>query len=132
MKLIKRYCLKNNLKLEVWDLSENYWADFWNLKLEIKGKIEVDPSVFPKEDPLAEEAINAMGKEVFYKREIVKVGIREKDLPREIEKTLRFFEENALPYLQHPDFKRRFLLKEFEKTLKEIRINKLREAQDEA
>ncbi len=132
MKLIKRYCLKNNLKLEVWDLSENYWADFWNLKLEIKGKIQVDPSVFPKEDPLAEEAINAMGKEVFYKSEIVKVGIREKDLPKEIEKNLRFFEENALPYLQHPDFKKRFLLREFEKTLKEIRINKLREAQDEA
>jgi len=91
MKLIKRYCLKNNLKLEVWDLSENYWADFWNLKLEIRGKIEVDPSVFPKEDPLAEEAINAMGKEVFYKREIVKVGIREKDLPREIVKNPSFF-----------------------------------------
>jgi len=132
MKLIKRYCLKNNLKLEVWDLSENYWADFWNLKLEIRGKIEVDPSVFPREDPLAEEAIRAMGKEVLYQREILKTGLREKDLPKEIEKALRFFEENALPYFQHPDFKRRFLLKEFEKTLKEIRIKKLQEAQDEA
>lgn len=129
--MLKRWTLKNGLELEALDLSENYWADFWNLRIQIVGRVKVDPSLIPFEDPLAEEALKALGDEVTYLREITKVGVREEELQQQRRKVLLTFEQNALPYLQHPDFPRRFLLRRFEETLKKMKIEKMRRDQGE-
>ncbi len=42
-RLLKELTLDNGLVLEVTDESSNYYADFWNLKIVIRGKVEVAP-----------------------------------------------------------------------------------------
>ena len=39
-KLIKKLILNNGLALEITDDSSNYYSDFWNLKVVIKGKVK--------------------------------------------------------------------------------------------
>jgi len=130
--LLKKWSLENGLEVEVWDESENYWADFWNLKVVILAKGKVDPEwKRGLKDPLEEEVLLDIGDELCYKREIVKVGVRETELSREREAVLRSFEGNALPYLRHPDFPRRFFLRRLEEALKKHRIQKAMEVTDE-
>lgn len=131
-RLLKRWTLENGLEVEVWDESENYWADFWNLRVLVLAKGKVDPE-WKKviKDPFEEEALSEVGDELRYIREIVKVGIREADLTKEREAVLRSFEENALPYLRHPDFPRRFFLRRLEEVSKKLKIQKALEVADE-
>ena len=44
---------------------------------------------------------------------------------------LAYFEENALPYIEHEKFPERLVRRRFEETLKEIRIRRMREELDE-
>lgn len=131
-RLLKRWLLENGLEVEVWDESENYWADFWNLKVLVLAKGKVDPE-WKKEvkDTFEEEALSEVGDEICYKREIVKVGIREADLSKEREAVLKSFKENALPYLRHPDFPKRFFLRRLEEASKKLKIKKAMEVADE-
>lgn len=130
--LLKRWTLENGLEVEVWDRSENYWADFWNLKVLVLAKGKVDPE-WKKgyKDPCEEEALSEIGDELCYKREIVKVGIKEADLSKEREAVLKSFEANALPYLRHPDFPRRLFLRRLEEVSKKLRIQRAMEVADE-
>lgn len=127
MRLLKRWRLQNGLEVEAMDLSENYWADFWNLKILIRARVEVPEGFGDPLDPLQREALRRLGKEVLYQREIVKVGVRERDLEDERRKVLKNFEENALGYLAHPAFPRRFLQKKLEETLERIKIERRKE-----
>jgi len=129
MRPLKRWRLPNGLELEALDLSENYWADFWNLRILIRGKVPVPEGLVDPSDPLGREALRELGKEVLYQREIVKVGVREADLEGERLRALRNFEENALKYLAHPDFPRRFALRRFEETLKRLKIEREKEGE---
>lgn len=132
MRVLKRWRLPNGLELEALDLSENYWADFWNLRVLIRAKVPVPKGLKEGREPLAKEAWDRLGDEVLYEREIVKVGVREGELREQMKDALRNFEENALPYLAHPDFPRRFVMRRFEEALKKLKIERMKEEDHEA
>jgi len=129
-KVLKRWELRNGLTLEAEDFSYNYYGEYWNIKVVIRGEIEVRPEYLDgllAEEPYGEEAFRRLGKEVEYRREITQVGVPEERLQETIARLLGYFEENALPYIDHPSFPERFVRKRWREVAKEIRTEKMRE-----
>ena len=77
--LLKELTLDNGIVLEVTDESSNYYADFWNLKVVIRGTVKVAPdylqAIIPT-NPHEQEAKKALGYEVPYHRELTRIGVR--------------------------------------------------------
>jgi hypothetical protein len=123
-RLLKELSLDNGLMLEVTDESSNYYADFWNLKVVIKGKVQVVPDHLPAitpSNPSEQEAKEALGGEVAYHRELTRIGVREVEKEVTIQKLLGSFEENSLPYLQYPFFPERMVRSQWKKLTEEIK-----------
>jgi hypothetical protein len=123
-RLLKQLSLDNGLMLEVTDESSNYYADFWNLKAVIKGKVQVAPDhlqAITPSDPYEEEAKEALGGEVAYHRELTRIGVREAEKEATIQKLLVAFEENSLPYLQYPSFPKKVVRSQWKKLAEEIK-----------
>ena len=116
--------------LEITDESDNYYADFWNLKVVIKGKVRVAPdrlrSIRPT-NPYEQEALEALGYEVPYHREITRIWVRKAEKKATIKKLLGSFEENSLPYLEHPAFPERMVRSHWKKLADEIKRRTKRE-----
>jgi len=127
--LIKRVTLENGFVLEINDESSNYYADFYNLKVVIKGTVKVKSeylrNIVPS-DQYEREAKKALRGEVKYYRELTKIGVKKTDLKENIRKLLRHFEENSLPYLHHPSFPERMVLKRWKELAQDIKDRKLR------
>ena len=125
--LLKELTLDNGLVLEVTDESSNYYADFWNLKVVIKGTVLVAPehlqAICPT-NPYEQEAKEALGSEVAYHRELTRIGVREAEKEVSIQKLLVAFEENSLPYLQYPSFPERMVRSHWKKLVDEIKGKK--------
>jgi hypothetical protein len=128
-RLLKQLILDNGLMLEVTDESSNYYADFWNLKVVITGKVQVAPdhlqTITPSK-PYEQEAKEALGGEVAYHRELTRIGVREAEKEVTIQKLLLAFEENSLPYLQYPSFPERMVRSQWKKLTEEITGKRLK------
>ena len=96
--LLKELTLDNGIVLEV---TSNYYADFWNLKVVIRGTVKVAPDhlrAIISTNPYEQEAKEALGYEVPYHRELTRIGVREAEKEATIQKLLGSYEENSLPY----------------------------------
>lgn len=122
--LLKELTLDNGLVLKVTDESSNYYADFWNLKVVIKGKVQVASdhlqTICPT-NPYEQEAKEALGYEVPYHRELTRIGVREVEKKTTIQMLLGSFEENSLSYLEHPSFPERMVKSHWKKLADEIK-----------
>lgn len=123
-RLLKGWTLDNGLVLEVHDESAQYYADFWNLKVVIRGTVKVQPeylqAIVPR-NPYEQEAKEAMGGEVTYRRELTRIGVREAEKEETIQKLLGFFEENTLPYLQYPSFPEKLVRTQWRNKAEELK-----------
>jgi hypothetical protein len=123
-RLLKQVTLDNGLMLEITDERSNYYADFWNLKVVIKGKVQVVPdhlqAIVPS-NPYEQEAKETLGGEVAYHRELTRIGVREAEKETTIQRLLVAFEENSLPYLQYPYFPERMVRRQWKKLAEEIK-----------
>jgi vacuolar-type H+-ATPase subunit C/Vma6 len=122
--LLKELPLDNGLVLEITDESSNYYADFWNLKVVIRGKVQVASdylqAIIPT-NPYEQEAKEALGSEVSYHRELTRIGVREYEKEAVIQKLLSSFKENFLPYLEHTAFPERMVRSHWKKLADEIK-----------
>lgn len=122
-KLLKGWTLSNGLVLEVHDESAHYYADFWNLKVVIKGRVKVQSeylkAICPA-DPFEQEAKEILGCEVSYHRELTRTGVRGVEKEETIQKLLGSFEENTLPYLNHPSFPENLVRHQWQKISEEL------------
>jgi len=125
--LLKELTLDNGIVLEVTDESSNYYADFWNLKVVIKGTVKVAPdylqAIIPT-NPYEQEAKVALGYEVPYHRELTRIGVREAEKEATMQKLLGSFEENSLPYLEHSSFPKKMVRSSWKKLADEIKGKK--------
>jgi len=124
VRLLKELPLDNGLMLEVRNESSNYYADFWNLKVVIRGKVRVASdhlqSIIPS-NPSEQEAKQAVGSKVAYHRELTRIGVRNAEQEATIQKLLGSFEENSLPYLEHPSFPEKMVRIQWKKLAEEIK-----------
>jgi hypothetical protein len=108
-RLIKQWNLANGLVLKVHDESAQYYADFWNLKVVIRGQVKVQPeylqAICPS-SPIEHEAKEALGVEVVYQRELTRIGVREAEKEKTIQKLLGSFEDNTSPTSSIPPFRK--------------------------
>jgi hypothetical protein len=122
--LLKQMNLNNGLMLVITDESSNYYADFWNLKVVIKGMAHVAPdhllAICPS-DPSEEKAKEALGAEITYHRELTRIGVREAEKDATVQKLLVACEENSLPYLRYPCFPERMVRSQWKKLAEEIK-----------
>ena len=125
-RLIKGWTLDNGLMLEVTDESRKYYADFWNLKVVIRGQVKVQSeylkTIVPL-NPYEQEAKDALGTEVAYCRELTRIGVREAEKDEIIHKLLGSFEENTLPYLQYPSFPEKLVRSQWKNMSEELNRN---------
>ena len=122
-KLLKGWSLNNGLVLEVHDESSQYYADFWNLKVVIRGTVKIQPEYLKAICPLnpsEQEAKEALGGEVAYRRELTRIGVRGAEKEKTIQTLLGSFEENALPYLKYPSFPEKLVRHQWLTMLEEI------------
>ena len=122
-KLLKGWTLDNGLVLEVHDESSQYYADFWNLKVVIRGTVKVQPEYLQTICPLnpsEQEAKEALGGAVAYRRELARMGVREAEKEKNIQTLLGSFEENTLPYLKHPSFPEKLVRHQWQKMVEEL------------
>jgi hypothetical protein len=124
-RLLKEWTLDNGLVLEVHDESAQYYADFWNLKVVIRGRVKVQPehlqAICPSSpsEQEAKEAL-ALNGEVAYLRELTRIGVREAEKEKTIQSLLGSFEENTLPYLQYPSFPEKLVRHQWKKMVEEL------------
>lgn len=121
-RLLKEMTLDNGLELRVTDESNQYYADFWNLRMVIRGQIKVTSNhleAISPSTPAEGEVKEALGSEVIYCRELTRIGVRETDKEEQIQMLLVSFEQNALPYLQHPSFPEKLVLHQWQKMVEE-------------
>ncbi|MCJ7663334.1 MAG: hypothetical protein MUO24_03740 [Desulfobacterales bacterium] len=123
-RLLKELTLANGITLEVTDESSNYYAEFWNLKVVIRGTVKVTPdhlqTIIPSNPP-EQEAKQALVGEAPYHRELTRTGVREAEKEATIQKLLGSFEENSLPYLEHPSFPEQMVRSQWENLAEEIK-----------
>jgi hypothetical protein len=122
-RLIKRRTLANGLTLEVRDESAQYYADFWNLKVVIRGQVRVQPAhlhTLCPSSPSEQEAKEALGAEVTYHRELTRIGVREADKEETIHRLVGSFEENTLPYLRYPTFPEKLVRHQWQQMAEEL------------
>lgn len=125
--LLKELTLDNGLVLEVTDESSNYYADFWNLKVVIRGTVKVAPDylrAISPSNPYEQEAKGALAYEVPYHRELTRIGVREAEKKAAIQKLLGSFKENSLPYLEHSFFPKKMVRSHWKKLADEIKGKK--------
>jgi hypothetical protein len=122
-RLIKQWNLANGLVLKVHDESAQYYADFWNLKVVIRGQVKVQPeylqAICPS-SPIEHEAKEALGVEVVYHRELTRIGVREAEKEKTIQKLLGSCVDNTLPYLKHHSFPEKRVRHQWQKTAEEL------------
>lgn len=119
--LLKELTLDNGIVLEV---TSNYYADFWNLKVVIRGTVKVAPDylrAISPSNPYEQEAKEALGYEVPYHRELTRIGVREAEKEATIQKLLGSFEENFLPYLEHSSFPKKMVRSHWKQLADEIK-----------
>ncbi len=125
--LLKELTLDNGLMLAVTDESSNYYADFWNLKIVIRGTVKVATdylrAIIPT-NPNEQAAKEALGSEVPYCRELTRIGVREAGKEAALQGLLGSFEENSLPYLGHSSFPERMMRSHWKKLVDEIKGKK--------
>ena len=122
-RLLKEWTLANGLALEVHDESAQYYADFWNLKVVIRGTVKVSyeylQAICPS-NPFEQEAKEALGSEAVYRRELTRIGVREAEKEKNIQSLLGSFEENTLPYLKHPSFPEKLVRHQWQTMVEEL------------
>ena len=125
--LLKELTLDNGLMLEATDESSNYYADFGNLKIVIRGTVKVAPdylrAIIPT-NPNEQAAKEALGSEVPYRRELTRIGVSEAEKKAALQGLFGSFEENSLPYLGHSSFPERMVGSHWEKLVDEIKGKK--------
>jgi len=121
---MKEFAFENGFRLEIIDESVNYYADFWNLKLVVRGRAEISQECLEDIVPtnsFEQMAKEALGDTVEYYREITQIGVRERELKENVARLLGDFENNALPYLMKSSFPKMMVKKRWAELAEEIR-----------
>lgn len=117
---IREIPLDNNLHVHLYDGSRRFAGDRWLVRLVARIQMPIDTVWTPQpDDPVSKTALKeALGETAVFETVKTRHFIDE----REKEEILLAMQEDllrhSLSYLGHPDFARRFLLKQYKEKLK--------------
>ena len=124
---VKEWMLDNGLHVVITNESAPYYEDFWNVKVVIRGTAPVQKDQLWENgctDECDMHALEGLGDEVTYHREIVQVGVRDHEVNEAVARHVSFFQENSLPYLAHPAFPRMMAKKRWDELVREVRARR--------
>jgi hypothetical protein len=106
-RIIENTTLANGLVLEVWDLSRPIAADTTKVELYVRVKIPFEPCHF--DDPgHCDLTCRVFGREGVYEYRKERTFVNNAEREAVFAELLEGFRAGALPYLERPDFPRRF------------------------
>jgi hypothetical protein len=114
-RLIKTIPVSDTLTLNIFDASKKIAGDRWQVTMTARMAMTVDDFFSDKNpgDPPAADIKTALGDAVTW--EIIKqrnfIDAKEKEAV--LQQILDVFETLSVPYLSHPEFARKFILKQF-------------------
>lgn len=113
---VKEIPLENNLRTHIYDASRRQAGDRWLVKLIARTHVKVDDA-FSQNDPgiPAKSAVKElMGDSLVFEQNKTRRFIDEREKDRIFQSMLEDFLAHTVPYLSHPEFARRYVLKEFQ------------------
>lgn len=115
--LIKSIRLDNGLDLKIYDASKSIAADRWQVNLVARIIIPVDETYSENTaaQPAAAEIRQALGDTVTYEITKQRNFIDESEKQPVLNQLFDMFIQYSAPYLSHPDFGKRFILKQYQK-----------------
>jgi len=108
--------LQNGLKLEIWDQSRIIAGDRWLVRMEARAAVPLREEYFhfvPEKDRAYFILRRVLGTEVTYNHVQEKHFVDANQKEEVFNRFVDIFKKNTLPYLQHPDFSRRFCLSRY-------------------
>jgi hypothetical protein len=113
--LVKTISLENNLTVELYDASKKIAGDRWQVSLVARMVVPVDDAIDKGGiDPTkAVEIRQVLGDAVTYEIKKQRNFIDAREKTAVFDQLLDVFSNYSRPYLSHPDFAGRFVLKTF-------------------
>jgi len=114
--LLETRQLSNGTTLNLYDASRRQGADRWIVVMEARLEIPVDKTFFLPEraDGLTLETVRkALGPNVFYVSRQERIFVPDDDKAGLLTALQAEFCSNAVPYLLHPAFPTRFIIKQY-------------------
>ncbi|MGD2126694.1 MAG: hypothetical protein PVG99_11485 [Desulfobacteraceae bacterium] len=114
--LVETISLRNKLKLEIWDVSRILAGDRWLLRLEARISVPLKTEFFdaiPEKEKFFPVLEKVFGSEIPYCHVEEKHFVDPNEKEESFQQCLGYLKNNLLPYLNHPDFLRRFVLSRY-------------------
>lgn len=126
MDCLRSYSLDNGLAVNIINKTYRYFGSYFTVFLELISEIPVKREYFASDEDF-ENALSLLGEKQIYCKEIKRHSVYEEDISNVIDVTIRYFEENSLPYLNKDQFLKKFILKRFKEEQRKAEIRKLRD-----
>ncbi len=113
---IREIPLDNDLRLNLYDASRRLAGDRWLLRLIVRIIMDLDETWIPQPgDPVSKTALKSViGPETVFETVKTRHFIDERKKDTVFQSMIDDFVRHSLSYLAHPDFGRRFILKQYQ------------------
>jgi hypothetical protein len=125
-KLEKSIELKNGLILELWVKSRPMAGDRWKIGIIAQSDVPVKQVLEPNGTASIniDEIKELLGEFVRFEKKIERFFIDEKEKDKIIQEVMDSLLETLFPYLSHPQFCKRFIIREFAKAKQKTVLSK--------
>jgi hypothetical protein len=125
-KLEKSIELKNGLILELWVKSKAMAGDRWKIGIIAQSDVPVKKALEPNGNALVniDEIKELLGESVRFEKKMERFFIDEKEKDKITEEIMNSLLETIFPYLSHPQFCKRFIIREFARAKQEKVLSK--------
>ncbi len=131
-KLLKTVNLKNGLVLELWDKSRVIAGDRWKIELQARIEIDLEKHISEIKSGLPadfDEVERLLGKSIFFEKTMERFFVDEGQKDPITEDLTNSLIKSLSPYLAHPRFFQRFVLKEYNNARQKESYTKIRQRQ---
>jgi hypothetical protein len=121
-KFVKKSKLNNNIEICFYDLTKNYYGDYFFVRVEACCKIPLTDECLG-DLQISPDIRRLLGDEVVYARIMEKMGIQSAQVDEERNKLISDFESNSMPYIASERFPAHFISKEIARLKSENKLN---------
>src|SRR5450631_3484464 len=110
------YALADGCQAVVSDATRHYYGGYYHVRLRVEAEVKLSANWFENRAAY-EDALKRLGSTVIFQRMLEKMAVPEMEIETVRQNLISTFETNLLPYLERPDFPRRFVISEYAKAL---------------